>query len=248
MKLFKKQIICIWDYFNSPVGVVSYPKAGRTWLRLMMSLSLSGKEIDEAVEITKLTRFSLKYPTIIFQHDDFLNPSQSFKTHKFSKTILLIRDPRDVVVSSYFEHTLRSGGYSCEKSLSDFLRDDRFGINNIINYYNIAYKKLEEPRIVRYEDLKSDPVQHIRSILKFLGIKNVSKQSILDAVEKTEFKKMQRSAIESTNQRLKPSDVDNPESQKMRRGKIGGYVDYLNDEDTAYAAEAMKDLNKVFGY
>ena len=34
-------------------------------------------------------------------------------------------------------------------------------------------------------------------------------------------------------------NVDEPESFKVRRGKIGGYFDYLRPEDIAHCEEAM---------
>ena len=36
------------------------------------------------------------------------------------------------------------------------------------------------------------------------------------------------------HERLRPADPHNPESFKVRRGKVGGYVDYLSSEDIAY--------------
>ena len=40
----------------------------------------------------------------------------------------------------------------------------------------------------------------------------------------------------------------NPERLKVRRGKIDGYVDYLNDEDMAYVEKQTKLLNPYYGY
>jgi hypothetical protein len=40
--------------------------------------------------------------------------------------------------------------------------------------------------------------------------------------------------------KLIPSDSDNPDSYKVRRGKVGGYSDYLSAEDIAYCDEVLK--------
>jgi hypothetical protein len=42
--------------------------------------------------------------------------------------------------------------------------------------------------------------------------------------------------------------VTDPESFKVRRGKIGGYREYLSDEDQRYAVEALTRLHPRFGY
>jgi len=42
--------------------------------------------------------------------------------------------------------------------------------------------------------------------------------------------------------------VRDPESFKVRRGKVGGYQEYLSVEDLQYAAKALAQLNPLFGY
>jgi len=47
---------------------------------------------------------------------------------------------------------------------------------------------------------------------------------------------------------LQPGDVRDPESFKVRRGKVGGYREYLLSDDQAYAADALTKLDPRFGY
>jgi hypothetical protein len=47
---------------------------------------------------------------------------------------------------------------------------------------------------------------------------------------------------------LRSRDVANPEAFKVRRGKVGGFRDYLSPDDQAFAAEALKELDARFGY
>jgi hypothetical protein len=42
--------------------------------------------------------------------------------------------------------------------------------------------------------------------------------------------------------------VRDPESFKVRRGKVGGYGEYLSTEDQQFAADAMTELDRRFGY
>jgi hypothetical protein len=49
--------------------------------------------------------------------------------------------------------------------------------------------------------------------------------------------------------RLKPKDQDDPQSFKTRSGKVGGFVDYLNEADTVYLTEKMHtELSSYYGY
>ena len=47
---------------------------------------------------------------------------------------------------------------------------------------------------------------------------------------------------------LRPGDVRDPESFKVRRGKVGGYREYLSVEDQEYALAALTKLDPRFGY
>jgi hypothetical protein len=47
---------------------------------------------------------------------------------------------------------------------------------------------------------------------------------------------------------LHPGDVRDPESFKVRRGKVGGYREYLSAEDQRFAGAAMAELDSRFGY
>jgi hypothetical protein len=47
---------------------------------------------------------------------------------------------------------------------------------------------------------------------------------------------------------LRAGDIRDPESFKVRRGKVGGFREYLSDDDQKYAADAMKKLDRRFGY
>jgi hypothetical protein len=70
------------------------------------------------------------------------------------------------------------------------------------------------------------------------------------ALDFSEFSNMQKleAAGVFDSKILQPRDIHDPESFKVRRGKIGGYEDYLSTEDRHYAIEALRRLNPDFGY
>jgi hypothetical protein len=71
-----------------------------------------------------------------------------------------------------------------------------------------------------------------------------------DALEFSRFENMQKleAAGAFDSKILHPGDVRDPESFKVRRGKIGGYREYLSAEDQQFAADAMTKLDRRFGY
>ncbi len=242
------------DYFNSPIYVVSYPKAGRTWLRLLLaSVLFSSKSNDKKVELTTLTRRNKKFRTVVFSHHDYKVGSIKVKNISGKKNIiLLVRDPRDIVVSSFFEHTLRTGGYKKNGKISEFIHDDDFGITSIVNFYNNFYKNNKDNIVllIKYEDLHSAPVEVINAILKLVCSKGqkYSEIDIFKAIESCKFNKLQKKAESSSNPRMMPFDKNNPDSQKFRRGRIGSFVDYFDEDQQAYLNLEVKKLNTALGF
>ena len=71
-----------------------------------------------------------------------------------------------------------------------------------------------------------------------------------DALDFSEFGNMQKleAAGVFDSKILQARDIRDPESFKVRRGKIGGYEDYLSAEDRQYATDALRELDPHFGY
>jgi hypothetical protein len=71
-----------------------------------------------------------------------------------------------------------------------------------------------------------------------------------EALEFSRFENMQKleAAGVFDSKILHPGDVRDPESFKVRRGKVGGYREYLSAEDLEYAADALLKLDRRFGY
>jgi len=71
-----------------------------------------------------------------------------------------------------------------------------------------------------------------------------------EALEFSRFENMQKleAAGVFDSKILHPGDAHDPESFKVRRGKVGGYREYLSAEDLEYAADALMELDRRFGY
>ena len=102
------------------VFILSFPKAGRTWLRLMLGRLLSehyriDASYDELLHLKPLTGKVPGVPLIGVTHDGnpHTKPPGALGTDKEAfrgkRVILLYRDLRDVLVSLYFENLNRSG-------------------------------------------------------------------------------------------------------------------------------------------
>jgi hypothetical protein len=194
-----------------------------------------------------------------FSHDETSNSEGRDLTEltddktNFSGTdvMLLVRDPRDVVVSCYFQATRRKSRY--EGDIHAFIRSSTHGIRKIIQYYKIWFNNQASPTsftLLKYEQLHEQPLQSLQTALKFFGAENIPHKVLKDAVEFASFDSMKEMERNNSlkNKKLRPGDVNDPESFKVRKGKIGGYQDYLNEADIAYCKTMMEEMDCPFGY
>lgn len=246
---------------RADVMLISYKKSGRTWLTMMLSRCLASHaglaEVDYLA--TDLIGGSVAgLPHIRISHDDTphwktaAKLTRSKRRYRRKKVILLVRDPRDVVVSLYFERTRRERAYT--GTLHDFLHEPVGSLDTIIEYYNIWARQRSQPRdfcLVRYEDLKVDAAGEVERILRFAGVDAVVDAHVRDAVQFGSFENMR--AMEAANAlnrgRLRARDPKDQESFKTRKGKVGGYVDYLSSDEIEWMERRIaQTLDPLFGY
>lgn len=265
---------------TSPVCLISFKKTGRTWLNVLIGKALQLYYNDHESDILRLPSQQDNagvFPGVIFIHDDsahWKKPGELIRSksrYKFKKIILLVRDPRDVVVSLYFEKNKRLPAYIAGEKLeyskfkgrivpycddiSKFIHEPVGSFETIIQFYNIwAHNKEvfgDGLLLVRYEDLQETPQKELLRVMNFLGLKNVSNEIIEEAVTFASFRKMQAREQENVKSvmKLRPADVCDKESYKARKGKIGGFADYLSSEDIKYLEKKMKSkLSSFYGY
>ena len=139
------------------------------------------------------------------------------------------------------------------QALGEVLRHPVFGIDLMIQTMNDWLKEFarrSDCTLLRYEDLHAAPNEQFRRVLAGVGEAEPEARHFEDALQFSRFGNMRKmeASREYDRQILQPGDVNDPESYKVRRGKIGGYVDYLSRRDVDYADHAMSALDPRFGY
>jgi hypothetical protein len=245
------------------VFVISYPKSGRTWLRMLLARLIALEYQLDAGDFTDLEEITHDYPggvRIKVEHDDKPHRKRPEELEKCKsrlifggkRVVYLFRDPRDVLVSNFFQATRRDRYFSGD--ISEFIRHERFGLPTILTYMNTWYSNRDVPAgffLLSYEQLHRDTFSEIRRLLDFLELDRIDDSRIEDAIAYTSFENMQEMERRSgaASSRLRPSDIEDRESFKVRKGKIGGYVDYLNAIDIEYVDKMIDaELRPEFGY
>lgn len=232
--------------YAADVVILRYPKSGVTWLRLMVShiyMRKLGEDIPYLIGHSEFERRAPDCPSIFVAMDNIgLHREEMLSRFEGKKVVLLLRDPRDIAVSLYFHFTKRSTrqerlSYSvpndiANKSLFDFVMDPDLGLARIIEFEEFWRKEIEfrpESIVLHYEDLKEDTKKCLALMMELIGTE-VSAKEIADAVAFSSLENMKRMEARRSFAAgpLKPRNVKDADSFKVRKGKVGGYKDYFS--------------------
>ena len=254
--------------------LMSWGKSGRTWFRVMLSRFYQlhfDLPTEHMLEFDNYHRLDPRAPRVLFSHNnymrDYLREWESLEHFRGKKVVLLVRDPRDVAVSQYFQwrYRMRPGKkalnhyppHGAEVEILDFVRNPDCGIPRIVDYFNGWARAMpmmgDDLTLIRYEDMRLDPAASLQQAVTHTGTPG-SAAHIEAAREYAAYENMKKreasnDGMRASGQRVRPGDENNPDSFKVRRGKIGGYRDYFSPEQTA-EIDAMVEgrLDPVFGY
>ncbi|APH72668.1 sulfotransferase domain-containing protein [Aquibium oceanicum] len=206
--------------------VVSFPKSGRTWLRY--GLHLAG------------------HPNVPFTHDGFeyndgakppldFDPTRRIVDYKNHDRIIYIeRDPRDTIVSLFHQITGRFHdffGYTGD--ISSFIRDPYFGVHNLIQFQEM-WRGLSAKLpvlIASYEDMSADYTAVFKRVTTHLDLP-VSDSVLASIGNRTSFSAMKE--VEQAQRFDRPWLQPRMGAPKVRRGKVGNYLDELSASDVTY--------------
>jgi hypothetical protein len=256
------------QFKHSDIIWVCFPKSGSTWLEVMLTQYFVERYHVDSIEVRDvhaITRAMPSLATIVRTHDDdiHLKPVDQFETDKSKyrdkRVLFLARDPRDLLVSYFFEYTkkkeyLAAGEPPFTGTIDDFVHHHIGGLRSIVRFYNIWAENVAVPRefhLLTYEKLQADTRGELTRVLRLLDNSAIDPQCVDKAVSFGAFDNMrqleERSAPGLTlNPHVKLGDT---EGYKVRKGKVGGYGDYLSPASVATCDRIIdEELSDYFGF
>jgi hypothetical protein len=248
---FDTYILSRLDSTEPDAYVVSYPKSGRTWLRILLQKYLDIKGCEKKTFRDKSLIQLPDNHVLKFEHDkaNWVPAPHSSKKISFDqakyrgkKIVFLVRDPRDVLVSSWYHLKFRENIYA--EGLSEFIRDDLVGIHKLVIFMNMWVESSHLPEdflLMMYEDMHRDPVQSFSRLLHFLHIE-ADHYRMEMAIQESAFEKMKKMEQQGSLKEpwMKPGAKNSEKSMKIRKGKVGGYREDLSVGDIQYLNEYIR--------
>ncbi|QEC68563.1 sulfotransferase domain-containing protein [Panacibacter ginsenosidivorans] len=230
---------------STDVFLVSFPKSGNTWVRFYLcnllnnipSLHFTDQPIDFKILDDIMPELGKNNLTVSWPYKGF---PRIIKTHIAYKpvlgkhrTILVVRDPRDVMVSYFkFEKTKSVSNFTGD-NISAFIKNQKFGIEAWCKHF-LSWQRYTA-MIVKYEDLKERDINIFEEMNNFLSL-SVDKNVFLKSVEQSRFENIKK--IEESRGLADPSKV-NSNFKFARSGKTGQWKEMLSAEDLNYIKDTL---------
>jgi len=153
-----------------------------------------------------------------------------------------MRYPLDISVSLWSQERYQAGRKVAEPD--EFLEDPVFGLDKCLRFYQIweqGHADVDSFHVVKYEAMRDHPYDSFSALLHFLEIP-IKPEQLNAAVDFASFDNMK--ALEASGAAPKypssglnifgPGSRRNPDAFHVRKGKVGGYREYLSANLTAY--------------
>ena len=230
--------------------LVSYPKSGNTWIKLMLAHALTGvaASFDATEDAIGTIGGDMDSPTLLPHGGRILKSHESFSAgvRAPGRVVYVARDGRDVAVS-YYHHLVRRSVVTGTFSgfLPRFLAGEFDGYGpwgaHVTSWLDGPAAGDGRLLTIRYEDLLEDPLGGLRQALEFLGA-SVDSDVVEAAVEANRFDQMRQRETQSAFHERQG------ERFFVRRGVAGEWRETFADSDTALFDRAAGAVLERLGY
>mgnify|MGYP001551433426 FL=1 len=259
--------------------IIGHPKSGNTWLKVMISRLFQVRYGLPASRLINTDELALKHPEIprlaasngYYSYEgiigEALAPGAPDSDLRHKPVLFIARHPCDIAVSWFFQFTKRQSRHKQELinhfidhpidrrtiGMWDFVRHSDIGLPFLVDYLNTWERNvaaLDRGMVLRYEDLRARPAENLRRVVELME-RDFSDDEIQEAVRFGSFDNLRQLETKGFFRQggLTLRDPKDPNTFKVRRGKVGGYRDYFTPEQVAELEEIVRArLSPSLGY
>nr|GMD38979.1 flavonol sulfotransferase-like [Ipomoea batatas] len=265
-----------------PFDLPSYPKSGTTWLKaLVFSVVNQAKYNDGIMQHPLLTSnphdlvphldvYATENPTnprpaespLFHTHIPYQSfPHQHIHTSSSScRIVYVFRDPKDVLVSLWHFTSKLTPKHISPISLQEAFHRFSRGVSpfgpywdHVAAYYNVSVQFPDKVLFLRYEDLKTYTVVHVKKLAAFLGQPFSEEEENEGAVQKIidlySFEKLRNLEVNKDGlQHVTMSEeIVIRHSTYFRRGEVGDWKTHLTQEMKEVLDQITEEKFKELG-
>jgi hypothetical protein len=234
------------DLHAADMFFAAYPKSGTTWARFVLFEMLSGMASGFKATNQLMAGVGQHHNALrLLPGGGRLIASHEFYRRDYHRAIYMVRDCRDVLLS---EFAFLSALEYYTKDLDEFVKTFLFTCvsaygpwhKNVTSWLDSPIAKNGNLLLVRYEDLRKDPVPWFGQMANFLGVK-VDEEKIKLAVENNSIQAMrQKEDREPVRASIK--------GRFVRDGKVRGWVSKLTPAQVRLIEEHAGSTLLRLGY
>lgn len=224
----------------------AYPKSGTTWARFVLFEMLSGKPSGFKATNQQMPGVGLHFNALrLLPNGGRLVATHEYYRKEYNRAIYMVRDARDVLLS---EFAFLSALEYYTKDLDNFVKTFLFTCvsaygpwhKNVASWLDSPLAKNGNMLVVRYEDLRKDPVPLFGQMADFLGAK-VSEEKIREAVANNSIQNMR---VKEDKEPVRASI----KGRFVRDGRVRGWVSKLTPEQVRLIDEHAGSVLLRLGY
>ncbi|XP_037533054.1 sulfotransferase 2B1-like [Nematolebias whitei] len=246
-----------FNFKDDDILVVTYPKSGTTWMKEILTLVLNSGDLTLFQTIPCWLRVPHIEMKAMAKHMEQLASPRSLSTHFLynmmpsslhtskAKVIYVMRNPKDILVSSYYFHQMANfleDPGTLDEFMDKFLKGRVFYGKWTDHVKSWKCAELgDRIMFITYEEMIQDLPASVTRISNFL-CHNLSEDAIPKIAEYCSFKSMKDNKM-SNYSTLPKETMDHDKSPFMRKGIAGDWKIHLNSEQqTLFTSAIRKEL------
>lgn len=235
------------------VLVTGSPKTGTTWMVKLISSIPGYKEVGNFDgEIRRYN--TVQAGDVVHGHDWYTPELADLLTKNQIKVVLLLRDPRDQLISRVF-HIRRVETHPWHQRLNEVSLDEAImlciegrdglpGTRTMIELTQSWLNHGTDQAVVRYENLLKNPKEEFSRVLEYLEVR-LSDEFLEAIIARNQFER-----LSGGRKFWKPARKQGEEDPKshFRKGIIGDWKNYLKPDHIARLKQVAGDKLIELGY